>query len=233
MTRTPESIILALDTSTRTVGIALYNGVQVLGELAWTSRDFHTVELAPAVSELLEKTHLKTNDLSALAVALGPGSFTGLRIGMALAKGLALARHLPITGIPTLDILAAAQPLPIDGRTELLAAVLQAGRGRLAIGWYHVKAGAWTSSQPLEVLTHQELSDRIQSPAVICGELTEEERRHLSRKRKLICLASPAFSQRRPSFLAELGWQRWQAGQVDDPISLSPIYLHYNEPIPG
>ena len=59
---------------------------------------------------------------------LGPGSFTGLRIGLALAKGMALARHLPVIGVPTLDILAAAQPV----REENLVAILLAGRGRLA-----------------------------------------------------------------------------------------------------
>jgi tRNA threonylcarbamoyladenosine biosynthesis protein TsaB len=237
----PASILLAMDTSTRTVGLAIYDGVQVLGELIWTSLDYHTVELAPAVSEMLARAKIKTGELGALAVALGPGSFTGLRIGLALAKGLALAQKLPLVGIPTLDFLAAAQPLA----PAPLVAVLQAGRGRLAVGWYQVTEGqwkrrpsnvglpssSWTSST--EVLTPQELSERIQSPTMICGELTEEERRLLGRKRKNVILASPALSLRRPSYLAELAWQRWQAGQVDDPATLSPIYLHYNDPIPG
>jgi tRNA threonylcarbamoyladenosine biosynthesis protein TsaB len=237
----PASILLAMDTSTRTVGLALYNGVQVLGELIWTSLDYHTVELAPAVSELFARAKIKTGELGALAVALGPGSFTGLRIGLALAKGIALAKNLPLLGVPTLDFLAAQQPMtPVP-----LAAVLQAGRGRLAVSWYQVVEGRWVRSSggvgsPLpssvastEVLTPEELSERIQSPTMICGELTEDERRLLARKRKNVILASPALSLRRPSYLAELAWQRWQPGQVDDPATLSPIYLHYNDPIPG
>jgi tRNA threonylcarbamoyladenosine biosynthesis protein TsaB len=237
----PTSFLLAMDTSTRTVGLAIYDGVQVLGELIWTSLDYHTVELAPAVSEMLTRAKIKPSDLGALAVALGPGSFTGLRIGLALAKGMALAQNLPLIGIPTLDFLAAAQPLaPMP-----LVAVLQAGRGRLALSWYQVAEGRWmrcsdsidssfpSSASATVVLTPQELSERIQSPTMVCGELTEDERRLLSRKRKNVILASPAASLRRPSYLAELAWQRWQAGQVDDPAALSPIYLHYNDPIPG
>ncbi len=202
--------LLALDTSTRSVGLAIYNGVQVMGELIWTSQDYHTVELAPAVSELLTRAKLAPNELGALAVALGPGSFTGLRIGLALAKGLALAQNLPIVGIPTLDFLAAAQAVRLDlaGYERPLAAVLQAGRGRLAVDWYKVVEERWQSLGKIEVLTPQELSDRIQTPTVVCGELTEEERRLLGRKRRNVILASPAFSLRRPSFLAELAWQR-------------------------
>jgi tRNA threonylcarbamoyladenosine biosynthesis protein TsaB len=178
---------------------------------------------------MLAKTRLKPAELGALAVALGPGSFTGLRIGLALAKGLALAQEIPLIGVPTLDILAAGQPiLPLP-----LAAVLQAGRGRLAVGWYQAIEQEWKSASQVEILTPQELSERIQSPTWVCGEFTEEERRLLSRKRKNVLLASPALSLRRPAFLAELAWKRWQAGQVDDPASLAPIYLHYHDPIPG
>jgi len=234
MTLLNPNNLLALDTSTRVVGLAVYDGNQVIGELSWMTRDYHTVELAPAVAELLTKTKTRISEIGALGVAMGPGSFTGLRIGLALAKGLALARNLPIIGIPTLDILAASQPTSGHAIAHVpLAAVLLAGRSRLAVGWYLPVDGTWRQTGQIEILTTQELSDRIQTPTLICGELTGDERRMLSRKRKNVILASPAHSLRRPSFLAELAWQRWQAGQVDDPATLSPIYLHYNEPIPG
>jgi len=222
-------MLLALDTSTRTVGIALYDGIQVLSESVWNSKDYHTVELAPAVAETLSKSGVSIEDLQALVVALGPGSFTGLRIGLALAKGIALVRHLPLIGIPTLDVLAAAQPLD----DIPLAAVLRAGRGRLAVGWYEADNHTWHPNGDIEILTPEELSQRIQSPTLVCGELEEEERRLLGRKRKNVTLASPAQSLRRPAFLAELGWRRWQQEDVDDPATLAPFYLHYNEPIPG
>lgn len=222
-------MILALDTSTYAVGLALYDGAQVLSEKVWVSRNHHTVELAPAVAETLAKTGVKVPDLMAIAVATGPGSFTGLRIGLALAKGMALMHQIPLVGIPTLDVLAAAQPL----RSEPLAAILRAGRGRLAVGWYEVKEAAWQLVGNIEVCTPLELSRRIQSPTLVCGELTEAERRLLARKRKNVILASPAQSLRRPAFLAELGWQSWQIGKTDNPITLAPFYLHYNEPIPA
>ena len=229
MTQPAPTTLLALDTSTRTVGMAVYNGVQVLSESIWFCQDHHTVELAPAVADLLAKTGLRVADLAALGVALGPGSFTGLRIGLAFAKGLALAQNIPLIGVPTLDALAAAQPV----QAERLAAVLQAGRGRLAVSWYQPEGGSWRSDGQLQVLTPDELVERIQTPTMVCGELTESERRLLRRNRKFVFLASPALSLRRPSFLAELAWQKWQAGQADNPASLAPIYLHYNEAIPG
>ena len=227
--RSAASILLAIDTSTRVVGLALYDGAQVLSESSWSSMDYHTVELAPAVAEAFIKAKIDSDALGALAVALGPGSFTGLRIGLALAKGLALARHLPIVGIPTLDILANAQPV----RQTRLAAVLRAGRGRLAVGWYEAQDNAWKSVQKVEVCTPEELAQRIDQLTCVCGELSEAEREFLSHHHPHILVASPAQSLRRPGFLAELAWKRWKAGATDDPASLSPIYLHYNDPIPG
>ena len=229
MTRSRPQILLSIDTSTRLVGLAVYDGVQVLGEMSWVSHDHHTVELAPAIAGLLARCGVNAVDLGALGVALGPGSFTGLRIGLALAKGMALAQNLPIVGLPSLDVLAASQPV----EAPLLAAVLRAGRGRLAVGWYQVQQGGWKPAGRIEVLTPEALAERIQEPTWVCGELDDEERRLLGRKRKNVLLASPAQALRRPSFLAELAWRRWQAGQVDDPALLSPVYLHYNEPIPG
>lgn len=221
-------MLLALDTSTRTVGVALYDGIQVVSEATWTSSDYHTVELAPAVFEVMQRSAVDIGALEAVAVALGPGSFTGLRIGLALAKGLALVRHLDLVGVPSLDALAAAQPI----QAEVMAAVLRAGRGRLAVSWYQAQGNAWHSLQKIETLTAAQLSERIQTPTQICGELDEAERRLLARKRRNALLSTPAQSLRRPAFLAELAWARWQAGQVDDPARLSPLYLHYNEPIP-
>lgn len=222
-------MLLAIDTSTRLAGVAVYDGIQVVAETIWTSQDYHTVELVPILAEVLSRSGKKVSDMGAVAVALGPGSFTGLRIGLAAAKGLALGTHLPLLGIPTLDILAGAQPI----RDLPLVAVLQAGRGRLAVGHYNVIAEGWSAIGDPQIMDIQTLAQSIRSPTLVCGELTGEERAILARKRKNVLLASPAQSLRRPSFLAELAWKRWQAGQVDDPVTLAPIYLHIGEPIPG
>jgi tRNA threonylcarbamoyladenosine biosynthesis protein TsaB len=221
-------MLLAVDTSTAQVGLAVYDGSQVVGEYAWRSSQRHTVELAPAIFELLTRCGLTMEDVRALGVALGPGSFTSLRVGLSLVKGLALARQLPLIGIPTLDILAAAQSL---SRLPLLVAI-QAGRGRLAVGWYKRSKNRWQAKSPARVMTVKTLLEEVKSPTIMCAELTAEERQTLAEKSE-IQLASPAQSVRRPAVLAEQAWVRWQAGAVDDGSMLAPIYLHVAEPIPA
>jgi tRNA threonylcarbamoyladenosine biosynthesis protein TsaB len=223
-------VLLAIYTSTRNVGIALYDGIQVLNETIWASHDYHTVELAPAIGETLSRSGINIQDLKILAVSIGPGSFTGLRIGLAVAKGIALSCHIPIIGVPTLDILTESQPI-IPGLP--LAAVIQAGRGRLAVGWYTANENRWQLVPPIEIMDAVELSRQIHEPTLVCGELNEEQQHTLARKYKNVILASPAHSVRRPSLLAELAWRRWQAGDIDDPVTLSPIYLNQGDPIPG
>ena len=222
-------MLLAIDTSTRQMGLALYDGAQVIGESLWHSRHYHTVELAPAVADLLSRSGLKMDAIQALGIALGPGSFTSLRVGLAFVKGLALARHLPIIGVHTLDVVAAAQAV----RDMPLAAVLQAGRGRLALAWYEADETGWVAKGPASVTTADELADNINKPTIVCGELTADERQRLARKRVNVLLASPAACVRRPAILAELAWERWQAGVQDDAASLAPIYLHVADPIPS
>ena len=200
----------------------------MIGEYIWRSNQHHTVELAPAVAELLARSGLTTENIQALGVALGPGSFTSLRVGLSLVKGLALARHLPLVGIPTLDIYAASQPA---SKLPLLAAI-QAGRSRLAIGWYKSMKNGWQAKGPARVATVDMLIEEIQSPSIVCGEFSAQERQRLGQV-ETIKLASPAQSVRRPSVLAELAWARWQNGDVDDEATLAPIYLHTAEPIPS
>ena len=222
-------MLLAVDTSTAQVGLALYDGAQVIGEYAWRSSQRHTVELAPAISELLTRCGFTIDDVRALGVALGPGSFTSLRVGLALAKGLALSRHIPLIGIPTLDILANAQPA---SKLSLVVAI-QAGRGRFAIGWYKSSKNGWQAKSDARVVTVEAMMDEIKSPSLVCGELTSEDRQRLIEMNDNVRLSSPAQSVRRPAVLAELAWARWQVGKVDDEASLAPIYLHTAEPIPA
>jgi tRNA threonylcarbamoyladenosine biosynthesis protein TsaB len=210
------------------VGLALYDGSQVIAESAWRSSQRHTVELAPAISDLLSRCGLTLEVVRALGVALGPGSFTSLRVGLALVKGLALSLHVPLVGIPTLDVLAAGQPLA----RFPLAVAIQAGRGRLAVGWYKRSKNGWQAKGPARVATVQLLIDEVKSPVIVSGEFTAEERGRLSAKPE-IQLVSPARSVRRPAVLAELAWARWQMGKTDDEATLAPIYLHVAEPLPA
>lgn len=220
-------MILAIDTSTSWLGICLYDDPLVLYERTWKTIRRHTVELAPAVAAAMEECGVTIDQIKGLAVALGPGSFTSLRIGLVFIKGLAIARHLPVVGIPTLDCMAYSQPTS----DKPLVCVLQAGRGKLAAADYHTIDQQWVCEQPCRVMTAKELVAQIESPTLVCGELDAEERRTLARKWKSVLLASPANSIRRPAFLAELAWQRFNASKTDDPVTLSPIYLHTADPI--
>lgn len=220
-------MLLAVDTSTQWVGLALYDGNAVVAEHTWLSQGRQTVELAPAIEWMLARTQVSIKQIQALGVALGPGSFTGLRIGLAVVKGIALAEKLPVIGVPTLDVLAYG--LPPDERP--LIAVLQAGRGRLAVENYRFTAGSWQAENRLRVVTLRVLVESLQEPVVICGELSAQERQQLARQHH-ITLVSPAHSLRHPAFLAELAWKRWKAGVLDDVNSLAPLYLHQTEGIP-
>jgi len=236
-------MLLAIDSSTAQVGVALIDGEQLAVETIWSSRVHHTVELAPAVAELMQRVGAKMDDLRAIGIALGPGSFTALRVGLALAKGLALARRLTILGVPTLDILAAGQP-PSD---LPLAAVLQAGRSRIAVGWYRMQTlegnesgaisvddeASWISQGKPEIMTVDALAKSIARPSMVAGELTTDERQRLLRKRVNVVLAPMNRCVRRPSLLAEIAWRRFRAGQSDDPTTLGPMYLHTPESVPA
>jgi tRNA threonylcarbamoyladenosine biosynthesis protein TsaB len=177
--------------------------------------------ISPALSGLLNRSAVSMDMVTALAVAIGPGSFTSLRVGLSLVKGIALARRLPIMGIPTLDIIAAAQPVS----KHPLVALLQAGRTRIAFSVYKSDKKAWQAEGGVRSGTVDELLNEIESPTVVAGELSAEDRKKLSKK-KSVLLASPVLCLRRPSVLAELAWARWQNDEVDDVAALAPIYLH-------
>jgi len=221
-------MLLAVDTSTRWIGIALYDGEQVKGEMVWNTKNHHTVELAPALEQLYTRCDVSNADLKALAIATGPGSFTSLRIGMSVVKGMALALHLPVIGVPSLDVLAAAQPV-----NDLpLAAVLKAGRGRLAMVWYKLYRNRWKADSQPKVVTTTALADLLNEPTTVCGEMTDEDR-HILGENPNAVLRSPVDSLRRPSYLAALAWKRYQNRKFDEVASLSPIYLHMNTGIPA
>lgn len=222
-------MLLALDTSTPQIGLALYDGARIVAEHLWVSKARHTIELAPAVAQMLSQTGTDISQVAAIGVAIGPGSFTSLRVGLAFGKGLAMSRSLPLVGIPTLDILAAQ--VAVDA-SRPLACVLAAGRGRLALGWYKAQNNGWQATGSASVTTAETVAAEVTSPALLTGELTAAERQLLL-KNENILLASPAASARRPGILAELAFRRWQAGQTDPAASLAPIYLHIGEVIPG
>jgi tRNA threonylcarbamoyladenosine biosynthesis protein TsaB len=118
--------LLAVETSTLAGGVALLDGERLVAEYLLDVGIAHSERLMAAVDRVLSDARWTMRDLAGLAVAVGPGSFTGLRIAVSTVKGLALALGLPIAAVPTLDAMAAAVPwvsLPV-------VAVLDARKGR-------------------------------------------------------------------------------------------------------
>src|SRR5688572_11398979 len=165
-------MLLAVDTSTTQVGLAFYNENEVIAEMAWISKQHHTSQLASALSELMKRCDVTMDNVSALGVAIGPGSFTSLRVGLSLVKGIAFAKNIPVIGIPTLDVIAAAQPLS----TNPLMTVLQAGRTRLAFGLYQNNGKQWQAEGEVRSGTVDELLSQIEESTIVAGELTSDQR---------------------------------------------------------
>lgn len=215
-------MLLAIDSATRRLSLALHDGYSVLAETSWQTRNNHTVELAPAIQRLLASVGATTADLSALAVAQGPGSFNGLRIGVSLAKGMAMALRAPLFTVPTLDIIAAGQGF-FDG---ILLAVAEAGRGRVVAGTYGWRDGRWQGNDDVRIAAWPALIAQVSGPARVAGEVDEAARGLLDQNAQTFTLASPASALRRAAFLAELAWQRRRDGDPGDPLRAAPFYLH-------
>lgn len=215
-------MILAIDTATDWVGLALHDGGSVLAEFGWRNRRTQTIELAPAVAQLWSRAGVGPGDLSTIAVALGPGSYTGLRVGLALAKGIALGQKLPLIGVPTLDIVAAAIPA---AETDLIV-VGQAGRTRLWAGQYSWNARrGWEAVGDPMITQWDDLLGRVQVPVAFAGEIDAAAAKLIRRANRSAVIITPAASVRRAAVLAEIGWARWKKQQVTDADALAPLYF--------
>jgi tRNA threonylcarbamoyladenosine biosynthesis protein TsaB len=213
-------MILAIDTASHLAGIALYHEDGVAAEYTWTSRAHHTVDLMPNIVTLLRQHGLAAPDLTGLVVGLGPGSFTGLRIGLSVAKGLAFAQGLPLVGVPSLHAIAHAH----RHRHLPLWALIAAGRGRFA-GALFLPDQPWPAPTDYRLTRLEELAPPAGQAALYAGELTARDRAQArARWAGQAILAEPAESLRRAGYLAELGWRRLSRGDVDDVAALAPIY---------
>lgn len=228
--RATQGVWLAIDSATDRAGLALLGPEALLEEWQGSGRRRHAADLAPRMEAMLARQGLDVADLAGLAVAIGPGSYTGLRIGLALAKGLALGAGLPLVGVPTLDPLAAALSSSVLPRSCPLWALLQAGRGRLVAACYPtelvwdrpVTAEAWPDARALRVWSVEDLIRAAESPAMVAGELDASTRRQLERAG--LEVLPEAAGARRAAWLAELGRLRMGQFGPDDPERLAPIY---------
>jgi tRNA threonylcarbamoyladenosine biosynthesis protein TsaB len=223
-------MLLAIDTATHTSTLALHDGYSLLAEESWRSpTSSGGTDLAPTVQRLLERCGVTMADLSALGVCSGPGSYTGLRIGVALAKGIASARRLPLVGITTLDVLAYGHPQATGG----LVAVIQAGRGRIIAGAYQWRKGRWKARNEPLLMSWEMLIATIDGTATVTGEIDSEGIEALTTAQAEgvpVTIASAAHRLRRAGFLAEEAWARLRGHEDDFPAArLVPTYVKTRE----
>ena len=213
-------MLLAVDTSTARAGIALYDG-DVLAEAVWHAGRDHGRLLMPAIDETLRRLGRQPTDLTAVAAARGPGSYTGLRVGLSVVQGLSVALGIPAYGIGSLDVLAAGLP-PFD---RPVRAVLAAGRGRFATALFQPRAGRHVQVDEVMGVTFESLLRLAVERCAIVGDLDAESRIRLAALGEHVWVAPPALSVRRPAVLAELAWQRLCQGCQPGPDAGEPIYL--------
>ena len=209
--------MLAIDTATEQAGVALFDGFRVV-EMSWPGGRRHTTTVLPVVESLLAIAGVDMDRVGGVAVATGPGSFTGLRVGMSLAKGLVITGDCVLVGIPTLDVAASLY------RAVGMNCIALAPAGRSRVVWSSYSAGG-DPTPPVNTTFDEFLEVLPRHPDhVVAGELTPSQREAVLRIHTN--LSSPAMSTRRPSLLAELGYRRWVEGNVDEPTALEPLYLH-------
>ncbi len=212
---------LAIDTSTDTSSIAVTCEGEVVAELTWRLKESHTAELVPGIDYLLRKIKTTPQQLRAVFVAKGPGSFNGLRVGMSAAKGLAFALKIPVVGVSTLEVEAYAfahTGLPI-------CAIHSAGRGELAAAFYQQSDG-WRCLKEEHLVTPDALCEQIETRTLFCGEVPAMTIELLVARLGERALIAEAVSRlRRAGYLAVLGWRRLRDGRVDDPVTLQPLYM--------
>lgn len=214
-------MLLAIDTATRTISIALHDGLRIHTEWTWQTANHHNVELSPAIMRALNGASLAPADLVGVAVAQGPGSFMGLRIGLGVAKGLAVSRRLPLFAVPTLDIITMAQP-----RTRgKLIGILQAGRRRICTQTYTWRRGRWRPKDELWLGKWPAFIAQLEGESTLCGEIDPAGCKMLEQSEKKIRVTTGAASLRRASYLADIGWARLREDQADDPFVVTPIYV--------
>lgn len=215
-------LLLALDTATEKGSLALAENDRLLGEYFLHSPGTYLERLLPTLDELLRATGRNLKEVEAIAVSQGPGNFTGLRIGLATAKGLAWALSCPLVPVPTLEALAA----PFPFQPHPIAVLMDAKREEVYLGLFNCHGELpqpLTEPQRLPVTA---LPSRLQPPMLLTGPGLDAYgdflEKHLSPE---ISWAPPEMRHPRAATIARLGRLRLEQGLTAFPQQLTPTYL--------
>jgi tRNA threonylcarbamoyladenosine biosynthesis protein TsaB len=219
--------LLAVDTSTQTGSVAVLKGDILLAEVAVTSVQTHAKRLMPAIDACLEMAGLGVADCDAYAVTTGPGSFTGLRIGISTVKGLGFATKKPVTGVSTLDALAYQFP----SFPHLVCPMLDARKGQIYTALYEC-TGHMTWKRVIEdcAVEPKQWLKQIQRLCLFVGDGTlaygELIREILG---SLAHFVPPYLNRVRASVVAYIGMKKILAGEIADVASLVPYYIRESD----
>lgn len=220
--------ILALDTATLVSSVAIAKDNQLLAEITLQTKLTHSEVLMPHVKQAMDMAKLTRADLQAVAVSIGPGSFTGLRIGLATAKSLAYALKAPLYGISTLAALACHYPVP----GIYIAPMLDAQKGNVYISLYTWENGALNEVYAPCVKSAEEAfcaGRTLDRPVVFVGEGAVKYQAMMREHPKNFILPKPHLVMPRAANVAMLGLKRLQSGEADDVMTLEPLYIRRSE----
>lgn len=221
--------ILGIDTATKVCGVAVLNEEQLMVEKFLNNQKTHSQNIMPLIKQAIEEAGIKPKDLGGIAVTKGPGSFTGLRIGMTIAKSLAQVLNIPIIGVSTLESLA----LNVLGVPGLICPILDARKNQVYAAVYYDRVGKLEMlEEPMAVALDDLLSklkkfDRevtfLGDAVPVYGSVITE----VMGPRALF--AGKINSLPRAAATAELGMAMLQLGVSDDPLRLTPFYIRASE----
>jgi len=166
---------LAIDTSTNVLGVAVANETKVIAELITNEKKNHSVRLMPAIDHVLKEVDLTPKQLDRIIVAKGPGSYTGVRIGVSVAKALAWSLQIPLVGISSLEVLA------YNGRyfSGSVAPLFDARRGQVYTGLYRLERGAIQIVKEDRIIDAAEWANELKTrnePVLFLGNDLEKHR---------------------------------------------------------
>jgi len=216
-------LVLGVESSGPRGGVALLEDGRTLGEALFEAGMVHGREIAPAADRLLRAAGKGPADLGLVAVDIGPGSYTGLRVGLSAAKGLAYALGRPMIGVPSLDVLAEAA----KGLGPILATALDAKWDQVYGALYEIRSGRPERTTEMLAERPEAFAARVPAGAMVVGDALERHEALFSARGAKAApreLWSP-----KPSIVASLGLERHRAGQRHDAATLVPLYLRKTE----
>lgn len=223
-------IYLAIDTTTEISSIALADGHDILAEYDFAHKMDLSRRLMPNIESLLMDFGLKTKDIGGLGVSVGPGSFTGLRIGVTTAKTLAQALDVPIVGIVSLDLLARQfEYLP----NALVCSLIKVHRGEVYFAFYRVNRSEvdriteYTAGHIDEVI--KKARELAPDDIMFCGDTLNIHADTLVKELGERSIITPV-SHPKASILAQIAAKKIEAGEGEDPIALKPFYIRRPTP---